>query len=179
MAYRFLGMAYWFLGIKLLPGTHHLFLGIGRMFPGTPKLFLGTFWLLGTVPRNAENQNEQVSFSFLFPWSLECKKRDPAESDLPIRQTSGRMRVHNAPPHNTISILPSERHVGLWDMVPSQSLLNQSLLHLSLLHSALLCGLWCEGIGIVRARLRHGGRGMEATEAAGPGGPFCLGPSLS
>jgi len=111
----------------------------------------------GTVPRNAENQNEQVSFSFLFPWSLECKKRDPAESDLPIRQTSGRMRVHNAPPHNTISILPSERHVGLWDMVPSQSLLNQSLLHLSLLHSALLCGLWCEGIGIVRARLRHGG----------------------
>jgi len=50
MAYRFLGMAYWFLGIKLLPGTQHLFLGIGRMFPGTPKLFLGTFWLLGTTP---------------------------------------------------------------------------------------------------------------------------------
>jgi len=29
-------MAYWFLGVKLLPGT--------------PKLFLGTFWLLGMTP---------------------------------------------------------------------------------------------------------------------------------
>src|SRR5947209_17683583 len=36
-------MAYRFLGVKLLPGTHHLFLG-------TPKLVLGTFWLLGTTP---------------------------------------------------------------------------------------------------------------------------------
>jgi hypothetical protein len=46
-----LGMAYRFLGVKLLPGTHHLFLGIDRMFPGTPKLFLGTLWLLGmTLP---------------------------------------------------------------------------------------------------------------------------------
>jgi hypothetical protein len=43
-------MAYWFLGVKLLPGTHYLFLGIGRIFPGTPKLFLGAFWLLGTTP---------------------------------------------------------------------------------------------------------------------------------
>jgi hypothetical protein len=43
-------MAYRFLGVKLLPGTHHLFLGMGRMFPGTPKLVLGTFWLLGTTP---------------------------------------------------------------------------------------------------------------------------------
>src|SRR5271168_3129571 len=36
-------MAYRFLGVKLLPGTHHLFLGIGRRFLGTPKLkrFLG------------------------------------------------------------------------------------------------------------------------------------------
>src|SRR2546423_8813876 len=42
-------MAYRFLGVKLLPGTHHLFLGIGRMFLGTPKLFLGTSWLLGTT----------------------------------------------------------------------------------------------------------------------------------
>jgi hypothetical protein len=42
-------MAYRFLGVKLLPGTHHLFLGTGRMFPGTPKLFLGTSWLLGTT----------------------------------------------------------------------------------------------------------------------------------
>jgi hypothetical protein len=43
-------MAYRFLGVKLLPGTHHLFLGMGRMFPGTPKLVLGIFWLLGTTP---------------------------------------------------------------------------------------------------------------------------------
>src|SRR5436305_1905292 len=60
-------MAYRFLGVKLLPGTHHLFLGIGRMFLGTPKLVLGTFWPpgndpavprnAGTVPRNAENQS--------------------------------------------------------------------------------------------------------------------------
>ena len=42
-------MAYRFLGVKLLPGTHHLFLGIGRMFPGTLKLLLGIFWLLGTL----------------------------------------------------------------------------------------------------------------------------------
>ena len=44
-------MGYRFLGVKLLPGTHHLFLGIGWMFPGTPKLFLGTSWLLGTTQR--------------------------------------------------------------------------------------------------------------------------------
>jgi hypothetical protein len=43
-------MAYRFLGVKLLPGTHHLFLGMGRMFLGTLKLVLGTFWLLGTTP---------------------------------------------------------------------------------------------------------------------------------
>ena len=39
-----------FLGVKLLLGTHHLFLGIGRMFPGTLRWFLGTLWLLGTTP---------------------------------------------------------------------------------------------------------------------------------
>jgi hypothetical protein len=62
-------MAYRFLGVKLLPGTHHLFPGIGRMFPGTPKIVPGNILAPGNdsaVPGNAENQS---STRDTLPWA--------------------------------------------------------------------------------------------------------------
>jgi hypothetical protein len=50
-------------GVKLLPGTHHLFLGIGWMFLGTPKLFLGTFCSWERPRRSWEcRKSERISF---------------------------------------------------------------------------------------------------------------------
>ena len=38
-------------GVKLLPGRHRVFLGMGQTLPGTPELFLGAFLLLGKTHR--------------------------------------------------------------------------------------------------------------------------------